>query len=407
MSNVHEIEITDLKPGNVYDFHVVVENDTHKNYSFASTFKVINNSQTKFSFGFFGDSRGDNCMDVGTDSYPPGGDAAFESMINQMVSKGTDFIIIAGDDIQTYGCSTAGEVKQGWVNFHNLASGARGFLSTPILSSTGNHELGNSGISFYNTALAAYQDYWIAPLNGDGATGPGGTLQWEETSYSWRYGNSLFIFVNTEESDNRGNITRDQFDWFNQTLRQDYTHKFVIGHRPLAGTSRDDCLFYKDSASSDRITRLMYYNNVTASLFAHEHYYNYNTTQDGNMINIISGGAGAPISNRYCFPTAKGYCIEHQWHYIIFDVDGDIMNATVYNVDGDIIHEFGRDMSKHACVPYCPGNICDDGCGGSCEDCDIGDECFIDSGGRTACRTITPSLNPFTKFFRWIRDLFR
>ena len=84
------------------------------------------------------------------------------------------------------------------------------------------------------TGKQAFEDYWIDALNGDGQAG-----NWEESTFYWRYGNSLFIFLNTEEDGDEGNITGAQFDWFNETaLNSGGYYKFVIAHRPLVGSNR-------------------------------------------------------------------------------------------------------------------------------------------------------------------------
>ncbi len=344
-SKIHELTINSLNPGTVYYYQVIVQNisdgEIYKNDSFKSSFKTLDNSKTSFSFAFLGDSRGCDgiCAEVGCD----GGDLAFESMINDIASKGADFVIIGGDDIQGEGCSQESDYRTGWKNFHDLTSGLRGDLSIPLLSAIGNHELYGG----WNFGHQAYQDYWIAPLNGGGATNAfeGKNNEWQEVSYSWGYGNSLFIFVNTEEAGNEGDITGNQFTWFDETLHQEgYTHKFVIGHRPLVATTRDDCLMGFNPTRSAMIDDLMYNKEVTASLFSHEHVYNYNSTHDGEMINIISGGAGAPLRACETSTSILGDCIGHNFHYVIINITNNVMNGIVYNDTGDIIDTFERTM---------------------------------------------------------------
>jgi hypothetical protein len=325
---------------------------------FHSSFVTSDNSKTKFRFGYFGDSRGTNCGDVGDGN---SGKTAYKSMLEQMVKKGVEFVILGGDGVQTELCPNNSETyDSAWKNFHVSSAPLRDVnLSIPYLSALGNHEL---GVNYSQVGKDAFARYWMHPRNGAGIAN-----NWEETTFWWGYGNTKFIFLNTEENGYGGRIVGAQLEWFkNEVNDANFDNKFVICHRALVGSIRDVNYGYGalqglDPSMSAYIDNLMYDNNVTAGLYSHEHYYSYITTHDGKMPHIISGGAGAVIRNCCRFvpdvcsfgtepnisTISEVYCDPNKnctWHYIIVDVDGNAMDANVYDYTGNtILHSFHKE----------------------------------------------------------------
>jgi hypothetical protein len=358
---VHEFTLSNLQPGTRYYYNVVATdgNDGNKTSNFRSSFITSDNSKKSFRFGYFGDSRGNLCGEVGDGD---AGKAAYQSMLRQMKEKGVEFVILGGDGVQANNCTENSETyDSAWKNFHDSSFALRGSLSIPYLSALGNHELTSSPAyspPYYSQiGKDAFARYWMHPVNGAGKAN-----NWEETTFSWRYGNTNFIFLNSEEDGNAATMTNEQLDWFKQKVEVNepgVDNKFVISHRALVGSIRNASNGYGALQGLDQnmaacLDNLMYNNNITAGLYSHEHYYNYNTTHDGKMIHIISGGAGAP--NRPCsyVPPLKQfgigctssifetYCDPCTWHYIIIDVDNNSMAGNVYDYLGNEIHNFKK-----------------------------------------------------------------
>jgi hypothetical protein len=353
---VHEFTLGNLTPGTLYYYDVEVTdgNDGNKTSNFKSSFITSDNSKTKFRFGFFGDSRGPACGDVGDGEL---GKAAYQDMLKQMKQKGVAFVILGGDGVQTEDCSNNPETyDSAWKNFHDSSAPLRDVnLSIPYLSALGNHEL---GVGYSQVGKDAFARYWMHPVNEAGLAN-----NWQEATFSWRYGNTKFIFLNTEENGNGGRIKGAQLDWFkNEVNDANFDNKFVICHRALVGSIRTDAYGYGalqglDPNMSACLDNLMYDNNVTAGLYSHDHYYNYvTTTHDGNMPHIISGGAGAVLRDGLYKPgpdnlsfgigcksiISEVNCIPWKWHYVIIDVDNNSMAGNVYDSDGNNIHHFSK-----------------------------------------------------------------
>lgn len=342
----HELIINNLTPNTMYYYKVIVKNlsggNCYQNSSFNNSFRISDDSKTSFTFAVIGDSRGGSCGYLG---------ANFDNLIKNISTRGVDFVVMTGDDIQAEGCSSDDDY---WQGFHNVTGIIR--KNSSFLSAIGNHEDPDRA-----AARASWVNYWIHPLNGDGASG-----YWNETTFYWRYGNSLFIFLNTEEPADRGDIAGNQFTWFNETAlnQSGYTHKFVFSHKPLAASTRSGTLPGDDAIRSQMIGDLMYSNGVTAAFYGHNHLYCYNTTHDGEMLHIITGGGGSSLhsGSSYCLGLEKS-----QFHYVLVNVSGNTITGEAINLSGTIIHNFSRQMV------YCGDSICNNG-----EDCS---SCSSDCGG--------------------------
>ena len=348
----HEITLHPLDPNTTYYYRVIATAvESNERLEFHSSFITSDNLKTNFRFGYFGDSRGTNCGDVGDGE---AGLIAYQSMLQQMKEKGVAFVILGGDGVQTIGSGEDPEkYNTAWKSFHDCSFALRGDLSIPYLSALGNHELNKLPCNYSQKGKDAFAKYWMHPMNGAGEVN-----NWEETTFSWRYGNTNFIFLNTEENDNGGKITGEQLEWFeNEVNKPGFDNKFVICHRALVGSIRTSCgaLQGLDPSMAAYIDNLMYNNGVTAGLYSHEHCYNYSTTHDGNMIHVISGGAGAErrdcsnISPKMEFGIGENAssisdpcCIPLTWHYIIIDVNNSSITGKVYDNNENEIHTFSK-----------------------------------------------------------------
>ncbi len=151
-------------------------------------------------------------------------------------------------------------------------------LKVPYYNAPGNHEISNN-----EYALEKYKE--IFPYL------PGNKLY-----YSFNYRGAHFIALNTEEIYNEGRICCEQFKWLKHDLEKNKKakHIFVFFHRPLypvaghIGSSLDE--FPEDR---DTLVNLLKKYKVDYVFCGHEHLYN--KTKKNNIIQIITGGAGAGL----------------------------------------------------------------------------------------------------------------
>jgi len=347
----HELNITGLNPGTKYYYRINITNvsDGVEYFdSFNSSFVTADYSLQNFVFAVLGDSRELTGQGTGVHA------EIYSKLISYIIEREPAFLINVGDVVESRDGypDTPNTVRTAWKEYTDVMWNFSDHI--PAFIAIGNHE--NPG---QNKSLKRYREVVIHPHNGNGSTACDPNNCYDETTYSFRYGNVSFIFLNTEEPDHDkpGNITGNQYDWFNETLHEiGYAHKFVFCHKPLVGSSRKpDTLSGQDPVSSAHLDELMYDNNVTAAFYGHNHYYCHNTTHDGEMFHITTGGAGAPQHagdcTNYCLcedPENPDYCFgpdgEPEYHYIMINITGNMMNATVYNHTNDVKRRFGTIM---------------------------------------------------------------
>ena len=319
---MHEINITGLLPNTLYYYNVTIKSPDGQTSSYDSTFTTAvdgGTSASNFVFAVLGDSRADSGDGVDTNEFP--------TLINHAVNNyNPRFIIMTGDVVTTSG-NDYNTIKQAWKTYTDQVVSISDHI--PIFNVLGNHEHVTASTP---NALLRYQEIWMHPHNGDGESG-----YYDEVTFWQEFGNSLFIFISTEEPSFSPRIQSNQLTWLNNTLRKrGYTHKFVFFHRPICGTTRSGTVSGSYPADSAMLDQMFSDNNVTIAFAGHNHYYCYNTTASG-MTYVITGGAGAPL-----YPTTNGLgTVKYsEYHYVVVNVTDVTVNATMVNMTGSVRHSF-------------------------------------------------------------------
>jgi len=339
-STVHEFNISGLNPGTKYYYRINISSSSEMlEYfgSFNSSFSTADDSETSFVFAVLGDTRTQEA------SYKIGVNKdIFGRLISYIIDKKPAFVIIVGDVVESQAMADNdyGVARSAWKLYTDVVWNLSDHI--PIYVAIGNHENPEE-----SNALKRYREVVIHPHNGNGSKACDPNNCYDEVTYWFRYGNSLFVFLNTDElpQKNEANITGNQYLWFNKTLHKtNYSHKFVFSHRPLVGTNKSGTLLEEDPAWSVYLDNLMYERNVTAAFYGHEHIYCYNTTQqNGEMKHIITAGGGGEL--RDCSKCLGKVCVgDPEYHYIMVNITGNVMNVTVYNHTNAVKHRFGRVM---------------------------------------------------------------
>lgn len=241
-----------------------------------------------FTFVVLGDSRG------ASDGTVP---KVFTRMIAQIVKLNPAFVIHTGDLVD--GSKDNGLFRKQLQEFKKAIDP----LKMPFYSVPGNHEI--RGLIENDVA---YRQLFGAPYR------------------SFDYGNSHFVLLDSEIPHEESRVMGNQMVWLKKDLGKNMkaAHRFVSIHQPLfpvgphAGSSLDR--FPQNRAELlDVLKRYQ----VEYAFVGHEHLYD-RTVHDG-VIQIITGGAGAPL---YAPKNAGGF-----YHYIVVAVKGDQVTAQVVKVD--------------------------------------------------------------------------
>ena len=135
--------------------------------------------------------------------------------------------------------------------------------------------------------------------------------------YSFNYGNSHFVVLDTDLVGQEHKVAGTQLAWFTRDLARvqgRVRHIFVFEHQqpyPVSlhiGSSLD-----VHPADRDRFQAVLEKYHVEALITGHEHLYD--DSVHGGVREIIAGGAGAPL-----YPSSRGGSFHH---YLVVTVDGD------------------------------------------------------------------------------------
>lgn len=199
---------------------------------------------------------------------------------------------------------------------------------------------------------------------------PDGQLEgYGRTVYYIDYGDSRFIILNSNRKNknyykyipdegsiiNNGYVIDEkQRNWLEDVLKSsDKKNNFVMFHAPAFPVSRH----FGYSLDQDPIERYLFWRildkyNVTAVFSGHEHLYSrreingaFNITFENNILQIISGGAGANLfgyvrdtRNNIMGPVGI-------FHYAVVDVNDCIISFKVFDIDNNLIDAFK--LKKH------------------------------------------------------------
>lgn len=245
--------------------------------------------KTPFRFAVLGDNRGNP--------------EVYKTLLEKISSLAPNLMMNTGDLI-----TNAGHLYQ-WDEFIELSSG----YDFPILPVVGNHDVDNP------RSEKMYRDIF--------------TLPGEEVYYSFAYGNSQFIALDSEIPGEESKITGAQLEWLKKTLQNSSpTHRFIFLHKPLypdsfIGSHFGGCLD-RYPEERDSLLALLKMYEVDIIFVGHEHLFR-KSAHDG-IIQIITGGAGAPL---YAAEEDGGF-----YHFVFVDVEEEKIKGTLYKLkDGDFI----------------------------------------------------------------------
>jgi len=245
-------------------------------------------AQSKFMFVVFGDNRPASA----TGPVPP----VFKQIVKEVRALHPAFVFTTGDLIAGSPTNLALENQQ----YDDVLPLVKA-IGAPVYFTTGNHEIRGS---------ADNEDLYRKRVTGS-------------LYYSFDYGSSHFIGLDSEVVGQEHRITGDQLTWLQDDLKtatQKAKHLFVFLHEPLypvsthIGSSLD--VYPEDR---DRLQALMEQYHVDILFVGHEHLFDDST--HGGVREIISGGAGAPL-----YPSPHGGSYNH---YLVVNVDGPQVSVKV------------------------------------------------------------------------------
>ena len=285
-------ELTGLLPGTEYYYRLTHEGQQTPIGSFIT---AVPPGET-FSFVVMGDTRS--------------GHLAHQDVVDAVIANGIPHLVFNTGDLVA-----SGEIKDQWQTFFDIeADLLRNCIFGPVY---GNHE---SGEGFDLSKFPMF-----IPI-GD--------------TYYYRYGNAVFIVVNTEKLHGVGS---GQYNFLQGVLQDAEANpyikfKFVFFHKPGMTTS--------DSHSPDLSVLMAFFDlfeqyGVNAVYTGHNHLYEHGLIN--GVHHIVTGGGGAGIYDYIESWDPQGWTIVHReeiHHFMEVIVESDRYTSTTYRTDLSVMDTY-------------------------------------------------------------------
>ncbi|MCK4642832.1 metallophosphoesterase [bacterium] len=229
-------------------------------------------------------AMGDNRPSRDTDPPPE----IFLKMLKEIeADTAVSFIVSTGDIVIGVRRGRSGRsIERQYADYE---AAIKEFCTKPIFISPGNHDICND-----QKALECFLK----------------TTSQSRTYYSFDRGDIHFVCIDTAEIYNKHCISDEQFQWLKTDLQENKIETVIVfGHEPLfpisdhVGSSLDAC-----PSTQEKLVGLFDKHDVDIYLCGHEHLFS--ETRHGKLVQLITGGAGAPLRTPAIF---GGF-----YHYIRF-----------------------------------------------------------------------------------------
>lgn len=294
-ATLHKITLSGLTEETIY--HYKTTSGTAS--STDNTFQTAVKPATPFRFIVYGDTR----------TYP----SDHSAVVNGIISSKPEIVVHTGDIVSD------GRVYSQWkTQFFNPAANL--IKNTTMFLALGNHE---NNASWY---------YYFFSNPGESGSGA-----W----YSFDYGNSHFIFLDTNQDFSPGSL---QYSWLesdlNSTQARSAEWAFIVFHHPPYTSGAHGVPEQTGMNVRTYLVPLFESYGVDAVFSGHDHSYE-RSFKDG-VCYVVSGGGGAPLydvnqtSNPYQQFALKTY------HYCTVDVNGSSLNFNARYINGTVFDSFSK-----------------------------------------------------------------
>lgn len=269
-----------------------------------------NIDQPNFTFAVIGDTQSFKAND-------PNG--SLEKAVASIEKQNVNFVLTVGDLVS--GCDGGNKCELKYNDWKKTM--------LPLLDKTyevmGNHD---------RTSGDKADAMWQKVFNSLPANGPAG---YKKLVYSFDYGNSHFVVLNSEKP--KGHIVdKTQQDWLeNDLARNKLANIFVLFHEPGYQTSvQKEHGLNAVPKERDALWSILSKYNVSAVFNGHDHIHT--RSKHGNTYQIVEGDTNA-LDDDFPQPGLSEYSYKGK-SYMIVSVDGEKVNLKLYTVDGNLLNSF-------------------------------------------------------------------
>ena len=285
----HAITLTNLTPYTTYHYRV---EDDGVTFSKDAAFRTAAGpDQTKFTFAAFGDTRTQGQI--------------HQEVVDSIVAQDPDFVLHTGDLVDR------GSMYPYWETFFEIEGELMSRI--PLFPALGNHEDNHQN----------YFDLFYLPGN--------------ERWYTFDYGNARFICLQVDGKVDYGPGS-EQYVWLERELSANtQPWLFVYFHIPPYSSSKRETDIEQNIRQA--LTPLFEQYGVDVVFNGHNH--NYERNEVNGVTYVVTGGGGAPLSVME-EPELTREAFAVTYHFMLLEIDGNHLVATVYSNQGKILDEFER-----------------------------------------------------------------
>ncbi len=276
-------------------------------------------STSNFTFGIVGDSEKFN---------PDISNGPLQKAVKKISTAKSKFIVSMGD--MSTSCGGDDVCKTRFTSFKDILKSK---FSKYYLTMGDNDRTDTS-------ADDIWQEVFSLPGNSPSSS-------YDETVYSFNYGNSHFVFLNSQNPDDH-DVDSDQRTWLEEDLNNNTRENvFVFFHEPAWPTnSKVGKSLDKNPSERDELWNILSDYKVTAVFSGHEHLYTRKKiTVDllpgvkNEVYQFIVGNTNASTSAKVPKKGMSDYYYTKN-SYVLVDVKGKKITVRAYKTNGKLLNKF-------------------------------------------------------------------
>lgn len=165
--------------------------------------------------------------------------------------------------------------------------------------------------------------------------------EYNKTAYYVDLENTRFIVLNSFHYNEIHKITNNQLKWFEKISAEEKDHKLLFIHSPAfpTGAHLSHCLdLYPECR--DYFWKIVEKNHIDIVFSGHEHNYSRRIIGEYKIPQIISGGAGEKLRNKY--KDKKGVVVPpiDKFHFLLVDINDNLIEVSAISSKNTILDTF-------------------------------------------------------------------
>ena len=246
-----------------------------------------------------------------------------------IISPKIQFIVVCGDSIA--GSKDKEILKKQLYNFKSIINSY--YPNVDIFPIIGNHEVN------ITPETDEYELIFQEVYNNFAATNY--LPKYNKTAYYIDFEDTRLIMLNSFHPNEIHKITNSQLSWFDKISSINIKNKIVFVHSPAfpTGAHLGHCLdLYPDCR--DAFIDIVEKNHINLIISGHEHNYSRRIIGTSNIIQIITGGGGEKLRNKY--KDKKNVVIPpiDKFHFLIIDINKDNIHISAISTKGTMLDSF-------------------------------------------------------------------